>query len=152
MRSLSSDVDKGLEKGFKPGDLYYGSAKKNNLELELKNYGNIFPEYYIDPFFSGEFKKRISFYVPSHRNAFGYTLKRGLLKYYTDGHKKAVIISAGPDKIYEEFDYISEDPYYNIIPYDPTNGLYSKGDIIMILDTREAYPIYYNNKNNYYQK
>lgn len=136
---FSSDISYGIGKGYKPGYEYFGSAYRTKLNIDHRYNAN-----FIDPFYPGIYTDWISINFPTVRNHRTYKMKGGLLKYYTDGKSIAVIISAGPDGVYEKIDYTGSESFFKIVLYDPTNGLYSRGDIIMIKGKDEYFPVYGN--------
>jgi len=139
MYDLKGNITYGQGKGYKPGFMYFGNAYRTKLHIDHINDAN-----YIDPFYPGYYTDWISINLPSIKYERTYKKKGGLLKYYTDGISTAAIISSGPDKKYENIDYQNKENIFNIVLYDPSNGIYSRGDIIMILNTDKMLPLYGN--------
>lgn len=144
MRDLCDHLEP-YNKEYKPGYPYYGSASNDIIKYKISNIT------FIDPFIRGKHKKYISY----EKNHFIYkhSRKGDLLKYYTDGESISVIISAGPDQIYENYNINRKDIFNNPdIMYDPTNGLYSRGDILMIFENSKYLQERGNHLRYYYEQ
>jgi len=88
---------------------------------------------YIDPFITGDYSV-----VSQSPRIFGrgWTSKRftgSTLMYHTIGISWAILVSSGPDGKYESFDGKDMSSVHKLKLYDPTNGLYSEGDIVFLI-------------------
>jgi hypothetical protein len=135
MYGFSARVGEGPNKRFKPGHFYFGPADR-----EILNIYQTSDRDYVDPFIKGPYSDTQLIHYPKGDRRIQYFERKGaLLKYYTDGHSSAVIISAGPDGIYEDFNPEKPESVYDVRLYDPNNGLYSSGDIVMCIGIKNIY-------------
>jgi hypothetical protein len=118
------------------GQLYYfqipdkSFAGKLNL-CDLKHDESRYHYQCVDPFTSGEFCGAVQYGYDWERQPKYRTVTGDLFRYYTDGESFYILVSAGPDRIYED---VSEGDVWEMdkIPrYDPANGFRSSGDIII---------------------
>ena len=115
--------------GVIPGNLTTPISYLKIVDVDGHEYHSI--NCVVDPFSPG---------LNSYKYKSDFVLKGGLLKYLTDGKNYYIICSTGPDSFFQVSPDIMNniknkndwEKYYFSIKYDPTNGLYSKGDILSI--------------------
>jgi len=99
----------------------------------------------IDPFSAGNFVGHGYIGWQTDRDRIEGYRKGGFLNYYTDGGSKAHVISSGPDGFFENIPEGALNVISGIIQYDPTNGMISRGDIIITYDNWD-FSIHYSHK------
>ena len=139
---------------FPPGRTYIGYLTPEILSRDPKSFN-----YMIDPFVPGKFRgySAVGYnWFEDKEIKYGY-MKGNLLRYLTDGDNFYILISAGPDGIYEEIPEGDIKQINDILLYDPTNGLFSRGDYISFYGdgfpklSRYNRNIYRSIKNNIYE-
>jgi len=93
---------------------------------------SLFYYHCVDPFTSGRFRGEVLIGYDWDKQQVYRTFKGDLYCYYTDGESFYILVSAGPDRRYEEVPEGDVREMDKIPRYDPTNGIRSRGDIIIV--------------------